>query len=573
MTRVLLVYPKFPKTFFGLQRTLKFLGLRSTHPPLGLLTVAGTFPPDYELRLVDMNATRLREADIKWADIVLTGGMMLQRPSTEWVIEQCNRMKVPVVVGGPDATSSHDKIKGNPHLVLGEAEGDQVIGTFERMLASREQIVLDLRDETPNVNESPMPRYDLLRMNQYLHMAIQLSRGCPFQCEFCDIPELFGRVPRYKSEERVIRELDELYRRGWRGDVFWVDDNFIGNKKSAKELLPSIAAWQKAHGKPFHFYTQTSVNLAGDDELLSAMVKAGFYSVFLGIETPVEASLLETKKVQNVKYDLLESIRKIQGSGMEVMAGFIIGFDNDPDDIDRHLINFIQDSGIPSALVGLLSAIPSSPLYARLEKENRLIPAHAVRKGDATLQFAFNFKTAKDPKILVKAFTSVLREVYGEPDNYFRRVENLFAHHGKKRSPVPRLPFISFVQLFVRVALKIPTSAYGRAFARFLRRVFSKYPKRLPDAVRHGVVGWHFYELTRERVAAAEFEGFVSSAIEAAGEANGRERGKGLQHAELVLADAREKLRRLPAASKADMRVLYEEFEGILNARAASETV
>jgi radical SAM superfamily enzyme YgiQ (UPF0313 family) len=537
-----------------------------------LLTVAGTFSPDYDCRLVDMNATRLRPADIKWADIVLTGGMMLQRPSTEWVIEQCNQMKVPVVVGGPDATSSHDNIKGNPHFVLGEAEGDQVIGAFERMFSSREQIILDLRDQTPNVNDSPMPRYNLLWMNQYLHMAIQLSRGCPFQCEFCDIPELFGRVPRYKTEERVIRELDELYRWGWWGDVFWVDDNFIGNKKSAKEILPSIAAWQKAHGKPFHFYTQTSVNLAGDEELLSSMVKAGFYSVFLGIETPVEASLLETKKVQNVKYDLLESIRKIQGSGMEVMAGFIIGFDNDPDDIDRQLINFIQDSGIPSALVGLLSAIPSSPLHARLEKENRLFPAHAVRKGDATLQFAFNFKTAKDPEILIKAFTNVLREIYGEPDNYFKRVENLFAHHGKKRSPVPKLPFSSFLQLFARVVLKMPTSAYGRSFARFLRQVFSKYPKRLPDAIRHGVVGWHFYELTHERLAAADFEGFVTSAIEAAGEANGWERGEGLKNIEVVLADARKKLRKLPPASKADMTVLYEEFEGTLKELAASES-
>lgn len=570
MKRVLLVYPKFPNTFFGLQRTLKFLGLRSTHPPLGLLTVAGALPPDCECRLVDINAGRLRPSDIEWADIVLTGGMMIQRPSTEWVIEQCNRRGVPVVVGGPDATSSHDRIRGEAHFVLGEAEGDEFRDAFERMLSSPEPIVLDLRGESPNVNESPLPRYDLLRMNQYLHMAIQLSRGCPFMCEFCDIPELFGRVPRYKSEEKVISELDELYRRGWRGDVFWVDDNFIGNKKSAKELLPVIAEWQKAHGKPFHFYTQTSINLAGDDELLAAMVRAGFYSVFLGIETPIEASLLETHKVQNVKVDLLESIRKIQGVGMEVMAGFIIGFDNDPYDIDRHLINFIQDSGIPSALVGLLMAIPASPLYERLERENRLDHSFSLRRGDAFHQFGFNFKTAKDPQKLVKAFIRVLREIYGDPDNYFRRVETLYAYHGKKRGPVPKLSVRSFIQMFLKMAAMIPASPYGRAYGRFLKRVFSKYPARLPDAIRHGVVGWNFYDLTCERLAAHEFEEFIQSAIESARESNGRETVDERIHARAALAEARKKLRRLPPACQTSMKSLYEEFEDTLRAPAVS---
>jgi radical SAM superfamily enzyme YgiQ (UPF0313 family) len=277
-----MIYPKFPETFWGYQRALKFLNIKATHPPLGLLTVAGMLPKEHDVRLVDLNVTELKEQDLQWADIVLTGGMMVQRPSVEWVIEQCNNAKVPVVVGGPDATSSHQDIQGNPHLVLGEAERPEFVEALERMAGARERIIVDLREDAPDINASPLPRYDILPMKDYASMAVQISRGCPFKCEFCDIPELFGRTTRYKSAERTIEELEVLYNRGWRGSVFWVDDNFIGNKKSARLLLPHIIRWQQEHKMPFQFYTQASINMAADDELLTLMEQAGFGSVFLG---------------------------------------------------------------------------------------------------------------------------------------------------------------------------------------------------------------------------------------------------------------------------------------------------
>ncbi|MFQ5914177.1 MAG: DUF4070 domain-containing protein, partial [Nitrospinota bacterium] len=560
MTRALLIYPQFPETFWGYQRALKFLGLHATHPPLGLLTVAGMLPEEYDVRLIDLNVTRLREEDLRRADIVLTGGMMVQRPSVEWIIQECNRAKVPVVVGGPDATSSHEEIQGNPHLVQGEAESAKFIEALEQMLRTRERMILDLRADSPDINDSPLPRYDVLSAKNYVSMALQISRGCPFKCEFCDIPTLFGKTTRYKSAERTIAELELLYERGWRGSIFWVDDNFIGNKKSAKLLLPHVIDWQKKHGMPFQFYTQASVNLAGDEDLLAAMVEAGFESVFLGIETPIDESLRETKKLQNVKFDLLDSVKKIQQSGMEVMAGFIIGFDNDPLDIDRHLIRFIQDSGIPVAMTGLLTAVPGSPLYDRFREENRLIETSVMREGNNTFQFAFNYKTVQDPNVLVEAYKNVLREIYGNPENYFRRVQTLYAELGEQCNSSVSISARK-VWAFLKSFSLIPRSKYGRAYGKFLLWTLSKYPLRFVESVRHGIVGLHFYELTHDKLAAHEFDGFVRSAVHRVREAYRRGRQEGLQHAAQALADARERLRRLPDAIREEMKVLYEELE------------
>ncbi|MBI2880030.1 MAG: DUF4070 domain-containing protein [Candidatus Tectomicrobia bacterium] len=555
MTRALLIYPKFPETFWGYQRALKFLGLKATHPPLGLLTIAGMLPGDYDVRLLDLNVSELREEDLGWADVVLTGGMMIQRPSVEGVIERCNRAKVPVVVGGPDATSSHEEIRGEPHFVLGEAESPRFVDALSEMVGARRRTLLDLRAESPDINDSPLPRYDIVPLKHYVSMAIQISRGCPFKCEFCDIPTLFGKTTRYKSAERTTAELEMLYRRGWRGSVFWVDDNFIGNKKSARLLLPHVIEWQRRRGMPFTFYTQASINLAGDKELLSAMVRAGFESVFLGIETPIDESLRETQKLQNVRFDLLESVKTIQRAGMEVMAGFIIGFDNDPADIDRHMIQFIQDSGVPVAMAGLLTAVPGSPLYDRFARESRLLPTSAVREGNNTFQFGFNFKTVQDSEVLVNAYKNVLREVYGNPENYFRRVEALYAQLGEKHNitvPISRRR----VWAFLKSLWLIPKSRYGRSYAKFLGRTLAKYPARFPDAVRQGIVGWHFYALTREKLAAHDFRGFVRAAVSRVREACKRERREGLRHTAQALADARQRLKRLPTATRDEMQIL-----------------
>lgn len=569
MKRLLLVYPRFPETFWGYQRALRFLGLRATHPPLGLLTVGGMLPPDYETRLIDLNVETLEDGHLRWADLVLTGGMMIQRPSVEQIVEDCRAVGVPVVIGGPDATSSAAELPASAHLVLGEAESSQFRESVGEMIGSSERIILDLRQESQGISDSPLPRYDLIRLKDYASMALQMSRGCPFKCEFCDIPFLFGNRTRYKSVDRTISELDLLLEHGWRGSVFWVDDNFIGNKRDCKEILPHVRDWQETNGMPFQFYTQASVNLAGDRKLLELMREAGFDNVFLGIETPIEESLLETRKLQNMRFDLQESVRTIQRAGMEVMAGFIIGFDNDPSDIDRHLVRFIQSSGVPVAMTGLLTAIPGSPLYDRLRTEDRLLETDAEREGNNTFQFAFNFKTVQKPAQLIQAYKNTLREIYAKPENYFRRVEELYRRLGPARTSNPPLtPARS--KALVRSLLMIPRSRYGLSYGRFLLRTLRRYPSRFQDAVRHGIIGAHFYQLTRDRLAAHEFNRFVDTAIVRVREAYDRGRHEGPKLAAQALADGRRRLRKLPATVRAEMRELYEELELALDGIAAA---
>jgi radical SAM superfamily enzyme YgiQ (UPF0313 family) len=569
MPRVLLVYPQFPETFWGYQRALRFLGLRATHPPLGLLTVAGILPEEFELRLVDLNVGTVGAEDWRWADIVLTGGMMIQRPSVERIVEQCLAAQVPVVIGGPDVTSSSQDLPAAAHLVLGEAESPKLIGALSEMIVAKERIVLDLRDESRGISDSPLPRYDIIEMNNYASMALQMSRGCPFQCEFCDIPTLFGNRTRYKSVESTLAELDLLLERGWRGSIFWVDDNFIGNRRSCKDILPAVVDWQQIHGRPFQFYTQASVNLAADQELLDLMRSAGFDSVFLGIETCVEESLQETKKLQNTRFDLLESVKKVQRAGLEVMAGFIIGFDNDPEDIDCRLVRFIQESGIPVAMTGLLTALPGSPLYERLKVEGRLLDAAVERAGNNTFQFSFNFKTVQDAGSLIKAYKNVLLEVYGKPENYFRRVTELYRNLGRQlasRTPLTRRRLRACLRSF----LMIPTSKYGWSYGKFLLRTLLRYPSRFQDAVRRGIVGLHFHQLTCERLAIQEFNSFVSSGVERVRAAYTQGRQQGVKLAAQVLADGRKRLRKLPATVRDEMRTLYEELELTLTSLAVA---
>jgi radical SAM superfamily enzyme YgiQ (UPF0313 family) len=266
--------------------------------------------------MVDLNVRSVRNEDWQWADLVLTGGMMIQRPSVEQIVERSREHRLPVVIGGPDVTTCSQDLPSDAHQVLGEAESPRFVEALAEMVSSKDRIIVDLRDEPQGIDDSPLPRYDIIDRNDYASMALQMSRGCPFKCEFCDIPFLFGNRTRYKPVDRTLAELELLYDWGWRGSVFWVDDNFIGNKKSCKELLPHVIEWQRDHAMPFQFYTQASVNLAADSSLLDLMVEAGFDSVFLGIETPVEESLIETRKLQNTRFDLLASVQEIQRKGM-----------------------------------------------------------------------------------------------------------------------------------------------------------------------------------------------------------------------------------------------------------------
>jgi len=370
--KALLVYPRFPETYWSFRYALSFEGKRSAFPPLGLMTVSAMLPRGWQRRLVDMNVRQLTVADIEWADVVFASAMLVQKESLERVITACHTRGKKIVVGGPFVSTGAESLPHADHVFIGEAE--ETLPEFLSDLESGEEIKPVYRkQERPSLSLTPVPDFSLAELQHYSAMSVQYSRGCPFNCEFCDIIEIYGRVPRTKSNEQMLTELDELRRAGWRGMVFIVDDNFIGNKRNVRKLLPALTDWSERNGHPFSFITEASVNLAEDDELLKEMNRAGFRRVFLGIETPVEESLKEAQKTQNTRRSLLESVKKIQSFGMEVMAGFIVGFDNDPEDIFERQINFISESAIPMAMVGLLTALPNTQLWRRLEREGRLL--------------------------------------------------------------------------------------------------------------------------------------------------------------------------------------------------------
>ncbi len=379
--RILMIYPEFPETYWGFQRSLKFINKKANFPPLGLLTVAALLPDQYDVRLVDMNVSVLSDQDIIDADMVFISAMIIQKSSLLKVIDLCKKYKKTIVAGGPFPTSSYQDIPGVDHFVLNEAE--ITLPLFLKDLQEGRPEKIYKTEIKPDITLTPVPRFDLLNMNLYASMALQYSRGCPFNCEFCDIIELFGRIPRTKTPEQMVREFQLLYDIGYKGSIFIVDDNFIGNTPNVKILLPQITEWQKARNYPFTLFTEASINLAGDEELMDRMVKAGFNMVFAGIETPDVESLKKTNKIQNTHVDLHESINKIQRKGLEVTAGFIIGFDSDTVDIARIQTQFIQQSAIPVAMVGLLTALPNTQLYRRLKSEGRILEESS---GDNTLK-------------------------------------------------------------------------------------------------------------------------------------------------------------------------------------------
>src|SRR2546429_4620432 len=350
--KVLLVNPEFPDTYWSFRHALPFEGKRCAFPPLGLLTVSALLPQSWERRLVDLNVQPLKSSDIEWADMVFATAMLVQKESLRDVVRQAKALGKRVVLGGPYVTTTIEDLPEADHIFLGEAE--TTLPLFIEDLARGEAKRTYQAAERPPLSETPMAHFQLANLKRYSAMSVQYSRGCPFSCEFCDIIEIYGRVPRTKSNQQMLAEFDALYDLNWRGTVFIVDDNFIGNKKNVRLLLPELAEWQKRNGYPFMLVTEASLNLADDDELLSNMREAGFRRVFLGIETPVEESLKEAQKTQN-RGDLLESVKKIQSYGMEVMAGFIVGFDNEPIDIFERQIDFFRKSAIPLALYGLLN--------------------------------------------------------------------------------------------------------------------------------------------------------------------------------------------------------------------------
>ena len=484
----LLIYPEWPDTYWSFKHALPFEGKRSAYPPLGLLTVAPLLPAHWKKRLVDTNIRRLTEADLQWADVALLSGMLVHKEELLALLARCRARGLRTVIGGPVTSSVEELPRHADHVVVGEAE--ELIAGLAADLEQGTAKPLYHAGERPGLVKTPLPDLSLINPKYYSAMAIQFSRGCPFNCEFCDIIEIYGRKPRTKSPAQMVAELEQLYERKWQGSVFIVDDNFIGNKKKVKEMLPVLAEWNVQHDRPFTFFTEASVNLADDAELLQMMKDAGFTRVFLGIETPVEASLKEAQKLQNTRRSLLESVRRIQSYGMEVMAGFIVGFDNDPEDIFDRQVEFIQESGIPLAMVGLLLALPGTQLYRRLLKEGRIVDEGNGNNMDLRL----NFVPRMNPKRLVEGYQSILQQIY-HPDAYYERVRRFLAHyrpaHHRRRS-------LSDYLALGRSLLKQGVLGEDRvSYWNFLLEAATRYRHAFDTAITLSIMGYHFQTLTR----------------------------------------------------------------------------
>jgi radical SAM superfamily enzyme YgiQ (UPF0313 family) len=489
--KILLVYPHYPDTFWSFRHALKFISKKANFPPLGLLTVAAMLPAAWEKRLVDLNIKALGDEDIKWADFVFISAMVVQTDSAREVIARCNRLGAQVVAGGPLFTTGYEEFGGVDHFVLGEAEV-----TLPRFLADlaegRPQRVYT-SGERPDLSKTPVPLWSLIDMKYYSAMSLQYSRGCPFNCDFCDIIVLNGHRPRTKDRQQMVDELEALYRHGWRGSLFIVDDNFIGNKKKLKaETLPTMIAWSKRKKFPFTFFTETSIDLADDDELMDLMSEAGFNRVFIGIETPHEDSLLECNKLQNKNRDLAASVKKIQNRGFEVQGGFILGFDSDPASIFRKQINFIQNTGIVTAMVGLLNAPKGTKLYQRLKKENRLIKDMS---GDNT-DFSINFIPKMKYETLVTGYKHVLDTIYSPRHYYERVVAFLKEYKPRKTAGVSQLRF-SHVTSFIKTLWFLGITDRGRRyFWRLLILTLLRRPRHFALSIGLSVSGFHFRKVT-----------------------------------------------------------------------------
>jgi len=487
---ILLLYPRYPDTYWSFRHALKFISKKASNVPLGLITIAPLLPGSWKKRLIDLNVTRLMDEDIKWADYVFISAMSIQLASAREIIAQCIELGKKIVAGGPLFTEEYDQFPEIDHLVLNEAEITlpMFIKDFENGNPER----IYRTDKFADITESPLPDYSLLESGAYVTAGIQYSRGCPFDCEFCDITALFGRKVRTKTPLQIIAELDQLLQIGWRGSVFFVDDNFIGHKNKLKnELLPAIINWMELNGNPFYFITESSINLADDHDLMEMMVKAGFQKVFVGIETPETTCLMECNKMHNNNRDLLQCVNIIQRKGMEVFAGFIVGFDNDPPDIFQRQIDFIQKSGIITAMVGLLNAPRFSKLYRRLNTEGRIVDQFTGDNTDCSI----NFIPAMGKDELIKGYHKIIRNIYSGKA-YYERVLTFLKHYNPPSvQPWSFNKFMALIKSMVYLGIFKKNRIYYWKI--FFWSIFNK-PKTFPLAVTYSIYGYHFRRVFRD---------------------------------------------------------------------------
>jgi len=490
--KALLVYPSYPNTFWSFKHALKIIGKKAAYPPFGLLTVAGMLPNNWDKKLIDMNVEKLKDEDIANADIILISSMIVQKESVKEVIKRVKAFNKPIVAGGPLFTTGWEEFVDEiDYMVLGEAEEnfDNFLIDLENGKAKRIYEV----ESFPDIKKTAIPDWSLIKhMSQYNSMCLQVSRGCPFNCEFCDIVRLNGRLPRIKTSQQVLEELEALYKWGWRGGVFFVDDNFIGNKRQVeKEILPSIIEWQKKRKQPFLFNTQVSIDVADKPEIIDLMVKAGITTLFIGIESPDADSLEECNKVQNERRDLVASVKKLQNAGFEIQGGFIVGFDSDKPSIFQKQIEFIQKSGIVTAMVGILNALPKTRLYQRLSDSGRLTNV----SGGSNTAASINFKPKMDLDVLLDGYSDILKTIYS-PKYYYQRVKTFLRDFKPPFRKAPKLHLYYIKALFVSFWVSgIRTRGQFYFWNLFFWSLF-KRPLMIPYVIGSSITGIHLSKLS-----------------------------------------------------------------------------
>jgi radical SAM superfamily enzyme YgiQ (UPF0313 family) len=503
--KVLMVWPRFPPSFWGFDAITDLTSEESTTPPLGLLTIAALCPKNWKLRLVDRSFEELLDSDILWADLVMVSGMLAQKDDIRETLLRARVLGKRTMIGGPYASSEPQVLlRLADHVVVGEPDEvfDRIAMDLEQGLAKPLYVIND----KPDIGKTPVPRFDLLKITKYISMVVQFSRGCPFQCEFCDIITLYGRKPRTKSPHQLLAELDSLFELGWRNQVFIVDDNFIGNHKRALELAQNLEEWQKAHDYPFLFYTEASIDLAQRPELIAAMVKANFHFVFIGIESPSEQSLVEAKKYQNLQRDQMDSIRFIQNQGLWVSAGFIIGFDSDTEDIFERQRDFVERAAIPWAIIGFLQAPATTPLRDRMLKEGRLL---AEKSAGINLEQP-NFRTLLPLPVLLQGMRQTLVSLYSPSAFYNRAYRSLLQWQTREEQKATPYPLSLVLRILARSIFRQGIlSSYRREYWKFLLQIlmrWSRNPPKLSMGIGLLLSGHHFIKYAQDVATELEAE-------------------------------------------------------------------
>ena len=481
--KILMIYPECPGSFWSFTHIIKLFGKKAYLPPLGLMTVSALLPEAFEKRLVDMNTTELTDEDILWADFAFISGMIVQKDTSIAVIKRCKDLGVKTIAGGPLFTSLHEQFDDVDHFILNE--GEVTIPMFLEDLEKGELKRIYTSQIKPDIKNTPKPDLSLINPSDYYIMPLQFSRGCPFDCDFCDIVNLNGRIPRNKSPEQILNELQAIHDSGFRGSIFFVDDNFLGDKNKTKELLKEIIEWRKKVDFKQSFFTEISINASDDDELLKLMSEAGFFLVFIGIETPSVASLQECNKLQNQNRNLVESIRKFYKHGMEVTGGFIVGFDTDDETIFESQFNFIQEAGVSKAMIDLLQALPGTKLYKRLKEEGRLVKTSSGINQDSTI----NFTPKLDKEILVKGYNDLVKKAYS-PKYYFERINNFLKYY----EPARVIPLNKrIVPSFYKILFIMKNLEKGKFYVfKLLIETLLKRPKCFAAALDNSVLYIHF---------------------------------------------------------------------------------